>query len=308
MGSKNQILRILFGCIFLLLATFSAIAQSATDARRADLEAKDALEMKIRTEDKRLRQMVEEQLEPTKIAEAKGRPVKYFSENELPADEKKLVMADAALRAANEEFLRRPGTGLFKILSLQDNKLAVNDVRAQSAYPQIQGSGTYYSFAKKNHIPDEWTQIRLTEGRLQIGYVEMIRNTQAISGGMNQTFTYKSGFGTGLMTELGNVALDEIKPEAAPIRYLAALEIPNNLKSLKEKTKSFFQGIVAENRVYRAFLPAKVNTTYVLRSVLYKKTDSLIAFRILKQDNDGSLHILWKQLSSFPTPEIKGKQ
>ncbi len=307
MTRKIQTFRLLHCCAFLLLAIISGLAQGVTDARRAELEAREALEAKIRNEDKRMRQLVEEQLEPTKIAEAKGRPIKYLAENELPAEEKKLIMVDAALLAANESFLQQAGTGLFKILSLQDSKLVVNDVRAQTAYPQIRGSGTYYSFAKKNHIPDEWTQIRLTAGRLQIGYIEMIRNTQATSGGVSQTFTYKSGYGTGLMTELGNVALDEIQMEAAPIRYLATLELPNNYKTLKEKTKTFFQGIVVDNYLYRAFFPAQVNTTYVLRSVLYKKTDSLIAFRILKQDNDGSLHILWKQLSNFPLPEIKSK-
>jgi hypothetical protein len=47
---------------------------------------------------------------------------------------------------------------------------------------------------------------------------------------------------------------------------------------------------------------AQANTTYALRSVCYERSDLLAVFRVLRFDSDGSVILVWKQLSSFAVP------
>ena len=41
---------------------------------------------------------------------------------------------------------------------------------------------------------------------------------------------------------------------------------------------------------------------YVLRSVNYHASDTLVAFRVVRLDSDRSVIILWKLLKQYPTP------
>jgi hypothetical protein len=43
----------------------------------------------------------------------------------------------------------------------------------------------------------------------------------------------------------------------------------------------------------------------VLRAINYRVSDVLVAFRVIRQDADGSMILLWKMLKTFPTPELK---
>jgi hypothetical protein len=47
-----------------------------------------------------------------------------------------------------------------------------------------------------------------------------------------------------------------------------------------------------------------VNNSYVLRSIDYARSDLLVAFRIVRQDSDGSVVLLWKLLKKYPTPAL----
>lgn len=54
----------------------------------------------------------------------------------------------------------------------------------------------------------------------------------------------------------------------------------------------------------RSSLPARVNDTYLLRSISYSESDTLVAFRVVRQDEDGSLIIAWKLLKQYPPPDL----
>lgn len=51
---------------------------------------------------------------------------------------------------------------------------------------------------------------------------------------------------------------------------------------------------------------ALVNTTYVLRSVLNKRIDHLIAFRVVRADPEG-VTIVWRELEKYAKPSRKIK-
>jgi hypothetical protein len=57
---------------------------------------------------------------------------------------------------------------------------------------------------------------------------------------------------------------------------------------------------------YKNRLPPVVDQTYALRSINYGTSDILVAFRVArKNETDGSLIIVWKELKRFPKPELK---
>lgn len=51
---------------------------------------------------------------------------------------------------------------------------------------------------------------------------------------------------------------------------------------------------------YSRRIPAKANTTYVLRSISPRRSDVLVAFRVVREDHDGSTTLLWKLLKRNP--------
>ncbi len=57
--------------------------------------------------------------------------------------------------------------------------------------------------------------------------------------------------------------------------------------------------------VYKSSLPSMTNRTYILRSISYNRFDVLVAFRVVRQDADGSVILVWKRLKEFPTPILE---
>lgn len=50
--------------------------------------------------------------------------------------------------------------------------------------------------------------------------------------------------------------------------------------------------------------PPEIGSTYLVRSIVYNRSDLLVAFKVTRQDDDGSAIILWKTLKQYKTPEL----
>ena len=299
-------------CCFalLLVLSVSGWAQNARlEALRESEEARQRVEAKIREDDianrKRAEILANNAGKNTNAAPTSVPLVK--TENELPPHEKKLLAADAQQLQKYERFLRQSGTGLCKLLNIDETRLAINDIKTDHAFPHLVGLGAYFSFAKQTHNPDEWAQIRLKDGALYPAYIEMKRTTLASSGGMAQSFVYTSGYSLALFITLGNIALDDITRQHPALRFLVELQPPTQYQDFINQVKQFRAGITLGQQRFQSSISARAETTYAMRAINYKKADVIIAFRILQQDADGSLHILWKQLQSVPPIELKGK-
>ncbi len=278
--------------------------------RMEDLVAKEELQRKIREEEQKGKNAVKEKMEAANTnlrAGINDRPILYNNENELPTQEKLLITVEEPQREKYSSFLKQPGTGIVKILSFRENKLAVNDIRTQSAFPNIPGSGTYYSFAKRNHIADEWAQIRLYDGVFLPAYSEMKRTTVASSGGAAQSFTYTSGNEFGVFAELGDMPLENVNLEHPALKFLLDFVPPKDAVELANRRKILRAGIVKDNLRFQGGVLSKANTTYAMRSINYKKTDAVYVFRVINQSNDGSVLLLWQQMKSFSPIELKSK-
>jgi hypothetical protein len=61
---------------------------------------------------------------------------------------------------------------------------------------------------------------------------------------------------------------------------------------------------VIDGTTYKERVPVEVGATYVVRSVNFDFSDVLVAFRVVRQDTDGSLIIAWRMLEKYPTPRL----
>jgi hypothetical protein len=305
--------RIVFSsrCLGLLLVfSVSVGAQNARlEALRESEEARKKIEDKIKEDDALNRKRVESMTNNSANSSASAVPkVPLFNaENELPSHEKKLLTVSAEELQKHQAFLRQPDTGLFKLLTIDELRLAIHDVKAQQAFPHLVGLGAFFSFAKRTHNADEWAQIRWKDGAFHPAYTEMKRTTVVSSGGMAQSFAYTSGYGFAVFTALGNVALEEVTLQQSAVQALTALMPATQYQDFIHQVQQARAGFQIASHRYQSSIPARADTTYVMRAINYKKADVIVVFRVVQQDADGSLHILWRQLKTFSPAELKGK-
>ena len=208
------------------------------------------------------------------------------TEGELTPNERKALAPTPEDRKAHEEFLRQPDTGIFRLLRVTSGAgKVVRAGDAASAMPvYLIGGGAHYSFTKLNHNADKWSDLCWERDEFVVGI---------------------AGESLGLLVELGDVRLEEITTESRGVDYLSKLVPAENATEAEQQFLRLESGVTANGFGYHLSLPWKLNTTYVLRSVNYGRSDLLVAFRAVRQDTNGSLIVLWKKLKSYKAPKLK---
>lgn len=252
-----------------------AVAQNPQSTMR-DIENRREAQMQMEDAKRRSQNVKRPPGKATPAASAE--PV-YASEGQLTGRERKILEPDAALRQRFADFLRQPDTGLFKLLSVGVTQtLNVAQPSLPDRLPLL-GGGAYYSFTKRKHDQNEWADLRLRDGKLQTAF-----NAQCL----------------GLLTQLGDVPLEHVQLSSPGVAFLAAFNPPTQFVEAARVYGELKTGITDEGFIYKSELPATPDAVYVLRSISYKRSDWLVAFRLVRQDADGSLTILWKQLQRLP--------
>ncbi|HJQ22751.1 MAG TPA: hypothetical protein VKA60_02470 [Blastocatellia bacterium] len=193
---------------------------------------------------------------------------------QLRQKEQEFLAPSAEDRAAFAEFLSQPNTGLVRLLPREkyDGKLTAH------------GGGAYYSFSLLKHEYDNGSDIELQQNELSVGF---------------------AGANWGYLAKLGDVPLETVGLDHFAVQFLATLEVPSRELGAREQQRLSGSGVTVNAARYARRGPALVNTTYVLRSINYHTSDVLVAFRIVRQDADGSMTLLWKKLKEFPQPALK---
>jgi hypothetical protein len=175
-------------------------------------------------------------------------------------------------KEAYAEFLKQPDTGLIRLLP-----------REKYDYKQklpIRGGGSYYSFVLRTHEYGG-SDIGLEQGKLKVGF-----------GGMD----------FGYLISLGDIDLDKATLEHPAVKALAEYQPPPTEDEVRAEWRQSSDGHKVGEFLGLHSLPAKELTTYTLRSLNYDQWDILVAFRVVRQDADGSLILIWKLLKTFPKP------
>jgi hypothetical protein len=170
-------------------------------------------------------------------------------------------------------FLRQPDTGLTRLLPREkyDGKLLTR------------GGGAYYSFPRLTHEYSLGSDITLEQNQFGVGF---------------------AGADFGFLTKLGDVSLDTISLEHPGVQFLSMFVPPSKEGEAREQYRRGHPGFEQGGFMYASRIPAAANVTYALRSICYRDSDILVAFRVIRQDSDGSMVLLWKILKRFPTPEL----
>ncbi|HXG95165.1 MAG TPA: hypothetical protein VNN73_22705 [Blastocatellia bacterium] len=231
---------------------------------------------------------------------------KNFYTKKLTDAQKRIIAPTPEDSARFAEFLKQDHTGLIRLLPKGKHEFSytVSADDPEAVLP-IRGGGAFYSFTEKTHSSGPWSEIALAEGYLATG------------------FTFES---LGMLVSLGDMPLEQVTLSTPGVEYLAGYTPPTNLKDAQAEREREADGFKVGSFSYSLFVPVAANTTYVMRSMIYKKqgrlvasvvpvyirhpfeyegADVLIAFRVVRLNPDGSVTLLWKRLKKFPAPKIK---
>lgn len=199
---------------------------------------------------------------------------------ELNALEKAFLLPSDEDRNSHAEFLRPPDTGLIRLLPRE-----TYDDNAKKDRQTIvtRGGGAYYSFTRLTHEYGYGSDIELSQDNLSTGF---------------------AGADYGLLTNLGDVPLASVSLETPAVDIFAAYNPPSEEPKVRLEQRRFAMGADLQGISVSRRLPLKLNSTYLLRSIIIDDTDVLVAFRVVRIDSDKSAILLWKMLKKYPKPTM----
>jgi hypothetical protein len=114
-----------------------------------------------------------------------------------------------------------------------------------------------------------------------------------------------AGADFGFIAQLGDVPLEQMATEAESARFLYTFAAPTAEPNAREQWRRSGAGFQVGELTYKSRLPALANNTYLLRSINYGSSDVLVAFRVVRKEEDGSMVLLWKTLHKFSKPQLE---
>ncbi len=195
-------------------------------------------------------------------------------EEQLGQKELEFLAPSPEDRARFAEFLLQPDTGLARLLPREKYREKLN----------IREGGAYYSFTRLSNSYDRDPQISLERDTLSTGF---------------------AGADFGFLALLGDIPIESAGLDHKCVQYLATFATPSLEPDAREQQRKTGAGFTVADYVYKRSLPTMIGKTYILRSISYSRFDVLVAFRVVRQDTDGSLVLVWKKLKEFPTPILE---
>jgi hypothetical protein len=151
----------------------------------------------------------------------------------------------------------------------------------------IKGGGAYYSFVLSTHEYGRGSDIELQQGSLSVGF---------------------AGFDHGFLLNLGDVPLQEVTAEDHTVRALFDFKPALKETDIRREQRALWEGVDIGGSIFKSRVQSVVSNTYLLRSVSYDDSDIAVAFRVIREDADGSVILLFKVLKKFPAPKAEPTQ
>jgi hypothetical protein len=220
------------------------------------------------------------QTQPAQSPQSRDEVIKQIElkRAELAELEKQVLAVSNGDREQFTAFLSQPQTGLVRLLPRETYD--GNGKRRLA----ISGGGAYYSFARSTHEYGHGSDIALEQGELSVGF---------------------AGADYGLLLNLGDISLDQVVSDHVATRALLDYTPPIKEAEVRGEKRKLWQGIELSGFNFKSRVPAKLSNTYLLRSVSIDRSDTLIAFRVVRKDSDGSLILVFKMLKKFPVPKME---
>ena len=180
-------------------------------------------------------------------------------------------------RAAYADFLRQPDTGLIRLLPRGIYE------GGNFGGMTLRGGGAYYSFKDRTNEYVNSSDISLEQGQLNTGF---------------------AGANYGMLANLGKMPLESVSLAVGAAQTLAQYTPAPDEPHARIEQRRMSEGATINGVSYKDQQPLELNSTYLLRSVNYQASDTLVALRVVRIDDDHSALILWKLLKQYPTPTL----
>lgn len=209
------------------------------------------------------------------------------------------------------EFLKQKNTGMFRLFPDLDCKSKLS-VDANDNCAQVTSLSWSYSFIYRYHGIEDLYDLRLKDGKL------------VADGFLSQA----------IMAPLGDIPLDSVSLNSNGMKFLKEFKPEKKSQKAKAQFTEIANRITVDGYVYGKTVNFNENQTYALRLVDYqlanrnkldpidrekiktkeeekfywfqsaKRADKILVFRVIRRDTDGSITILWKELSDKKAPII----
>ena len=198
---------------------------------------------------------------------------------EIAVLEKQFLEPSEEDQARYAEFLRQPDTGLIRLLPRETfDSQTYRDAKKTMV---VRGGGAYYSFVRLTHEYGFGSDLELDHSEFVVGF---------------------AGADFGFMTNLGDIPIESVGPDTRGVNVFATYKPPRAEEVARKEYRKLYDGTELEDVSVRSRVPVVSGATYLLRSINYRNSDVLVAFRVVRVDSDGSVVIAWKMLKKFGKP------
>jgi hypothetical protein len=208
-----------------------------------------------------------------------------------------------------DEFLKNKNTGIARIFPDKncDKGFVVNaqELERCADMPQIKGAGSLYS-VRLSDIPN-YLPLNIILGYIGFSDIHFVKNKFVVGNKMTQD----------IISNIGEVDLADISAKSNSFKFLTELKPSKTSLHLQSQNQIFEKGVNSNGYFCSNSADVKLNSTYALRSIAYYEkyleyenfwnTDLLVAFKVVGQEGNGSVIILWKKLKEKNAPVLKNK-
>ncbi len=218
--------------------------------------------------------------------------------------ELRVVQPDQQDLRNHSAFLNQRDTGIFKLVPDQGCADNTNVViaSAECLKYEFPGSGSSYSIRIENYRIPRLADITFDGENLVAKGVLLVA----------------------MFVEIGDVPVESVDLTSKGLGYLKEFNPPEDAETAFAVGRMFIAGIEHGGYVYGRLIKAKKNSTFALRSIAYRgkqlravagvtydemhfdnRRDIIIAFRIVRQEPDKSITVVWKKLQDKKSPNLK---
>jgi hypothetical protein len=202
---------------------------------------------------------------------------------ELAELEKQLLEPTAADRTQFATLLAEPNTGLIRLLPREkyDDHVVKNKQTIA-----LRGGGAYYSFKRLTHEYGYGSDIELYSGHLSVGF---------------------AGYDYGMLLKLGDIGLEDLTSQLPAVHTLLEYTAAKTEADARVERRKLGTGAEMQGFIFKSRLPLEINTTYLLRSIIYPDSDIVVGFRVVRKDTDDSVIMAYKVLKDFSAPKTAAR-
>ena len=230
---------------------------------------------------------------------------------------------DRNLRKKYESFLNKADTGMRRIFPDKNcgmgKVVTLAEIERCADVPTGLGGGSMFSFrCGPDYLFKLWTD------SYQGSFRAVINSWSACETKLSTDIQFKAnkfiagdGIVQGIIADIGDVDLESIGLSHKAVEFMDDYNPKQSLSKIAKQNEDLAKGISADGFTFTNAAPLKINSTYVLRSVLYRYreagatfmprrgVDVRVAFKVVGQEQDGSVIIIWKELDrQYPGRKI----